>query len=492
MRWIADSIEGLRPGAARRRLRGRGRLHAAPLATGRAPGLAGPRPGGGRRRDRPGPPPAGPAHLTVPARDHGRCPGDPAPGAQLLRRRGGGRRLRSGGGALAPGHGRVDEGRPAGAATRRPLRAERDRSGPAVRCSAPRRPRCCASSADVRAVALAGARRARTWCCWLPSGRCRAPSDRRPVGPGPSTAARFAGSPKTPSRCATTTRPRTSCSARWLASDGHARVHLHHAAPHACAPARQGGALRRHARLLPRGEDRRAGRQRRRQVDASADHGRGRHRVSRQGRPRGRGHRGAARAGAPARREQGRPGQRRGRRPPAAGHARPVQRAGGQLLRGHRGRVRGPPGEDRRRRRLEPRHAAGHRDGCPALPAGRLGRGPPQRGRAPPRGPLPAPALPARPAAAGRAHQPPGRGLGRLAGAPPARLPGRRGGRDPRPLLPRQRGRLDPGARPRPGASRSRATIRPGWSRSRPAWPRRRSRSPPASARWPGSWSGCG
>ena len=55
-----------------------------------------------------------------------------------------------------------------------------------------------------------------------------------------------------------------------------------------------------------------------------------------------------------------------------------------------------------------------------------------------------------RPAAARRAHQPPRRRVGRLAGAPPGGLQGHRRGRDPRSLLPRQRGRLDPRARPRP------------------------------------------
>ncbi len=53
------------------------------------------------------------------------------------------------------------------------------------------------------------------------------------------------------------------------------------------------------------------------------------------------------------------------------------------------------------------------------------------------------------PAAAGRAHQPPRRRVGGLAGAPPGRVQGHDRGRHPRPLLPRQRGRLDPRARPR-------------------------------------------
>ena len=54
------------------------------------------------------------------------------------------------------------------------------------------------------------------------------------------------------------------------------------------------------------------------------------------------------------------------------------------------------------------------------------------------------------PAAARRAHQPPRRGVGGLAREAPRGLPRHRRCGDPRPLLPRQRGRLDPGARPRP------------------------------------------
>ena len=55
------------------------------------------------------------------------------------------------------------------------------------------------------------------------------------------------------------------------------------------------------------------------------------------------------------------------------------------------------------------------------------------------------------PAAARRAHQPSRRRIGGLARALPAGLHGHGGRGHPRPLLPRQRRRLDPGARPRPG-----------------------------------------
>ena len=64
-------------------------------------------------------------------------------------------------------------------------------------------------------------------------------------------------------------------------------------------------------------------------------------------------------------------------------------------------------------------------------------------------------------------------------------------GRHPRPLLPRQRRRLDPRARPRQGAARSRATTRRGSSRSRRDSPSRRRPSRPAGARSRASSSGC-
>ena len=97
----------------------------------------------------------------------------------------------------------------------------------------------------------------------------------------------------------------------------------------------------------------------------------------------------------------------------AARAARPLQRARRELLRRDRGRVRAPAGADRRRRRLEPRHAARQGDGRAALPARRRRRHDALRRRAPPRRALPAAALAARPAAARRAHQPPRRRVGR-------------------------------------------------------------------------------
>ena len=84
---------------------------------------------------------------------------------------------------------------------------------------------------------------------------------------------------------------------------------------------------------------------------------------------------------------------------------------------------------------------------CPpgdTLDRGALGR------RAAPGGAVPAAAAAARHPAARRAHQPPRRRVGGLARAAPAALRGHRHRGHPRPLLPRQRGRLDPRARPRP------------------------------------------
>ena len=114
---------------------------------------------------------------------------------------------------------------------------------------------------------------------------------------------------------------------------------------------------------------------------------------------------------------------------------------------GAAGRGAGP---DRAAGCLGPRPRSGRGHGRAALPpAGRrrihaLGR------RAPPGGAVPAAALEPRPAAAGRADQPPRRRVGGVAGAVPGAVL-RHGARGhPRSLLPGQRGRLDPRARPRP------------------------------------------
>ena len=97
------------------------------------------------------------------------------------------------------------------------------------------------------------------------------------------------------------------------------------------------------------------------------------------------------------------------------------------------------------------------------------------------RGAVPAAAVQARPAAAGRADQPPRRRERGVAGAVPAALSRHGGGGDARPLLPRQRRGLDPGAGPRHAASPGRATTPPGSSRRKSAWRSRRARKRRAS-----------
>ena len=166
---------------------------------------------------------------------------------------------------------------------------------------------------------------------------------------------------------------------------------------------------------------------------------------------------GPARAGAGARPGQGRARQRRGRRPPAARPARPLQRD-------QRRRSPSPTPTTTRcspsRRRCRTRSTAldlwqlddklDHAMDALRLPEGdrdveTLSGG--ERRRV---------ALcrlllsVARPAAPRRADEPPRRRVGALARALPRRLQGHRRRRHARPLLPRQRRRLDPRARPRP------------------------------------------
>ena len=227
-------------------------------------------------------------------------------------------------------------------------------------------------------------------------------------------------------------------------------VHLHHAQARPALPARQGGPRRHLPVVLSRRQDRRAGLQRRGQVDAAEDHGGDRHRVRRPGPACPQRHGRAARAGARARSRQGRQGQRGGRRRRDPGAARPLQRAVDELHRRDRRRVLPGAGADRRRRRLEPRHHARVRHGRAALPATRRRRDHALRRRATPGGHVPAAAAPAGPAAARRAHQPPGRRVGGVARAAPPGLQGHDRGHHPRSLLPGQRGRVDPRARPRP------------------------------------------
>ena len=130
----------------------------------------------------------------------------------------------------------------------------------------------------------------------------------------------------------------------------------------------------------------------------------------------------------------------------SAKFAEPLERRRDERADGGAGQA---PGPDRRRERLGARAHARDRDGCAAPAAGRQRRHHLVGRREAPRGALPPAALEARHAAARRAHQPPGRRVGGLARALPGRVPrhGRR--RHARPLFPRQRGGLDPRARPR-------------------------------------------
>ncbi len=197
-------------------------------------------------------------------------------------------------------------------------------------------------------------------------------------------------------------------------------------------------------------QDRRARRQRLRQVDPAAHHGGHRHRVHR----RGLGRRGRPcrlpRAGAAARCRQERARERDGGRRPAEGDPRPLQRARRQLLGRDRRRDDQSAGRDRGQGAVGPRLQGRPGHGRAAMPARRRRRDQAVRRRAAARGALPAAARSAGAAPARRADQSSRRRVGALARGPSAQLSGRDPDRHPRPLLPRQRHRLDPRARPRP------------------------------------------
>ena len=106
-------------------------------------------------------------------------------------------------------------------------------------------------------------------------------------------------------------------------------------------------------------------------------------------------------------------------------------------------------------------------------------------------------ALPAAPGAAGhaaprRADQPPRRRIRGVAGTVPPGVPGHGGGGHARPLLPRQRGRLDPGARPRPRHPLAGELLVLARAEAGSASRGRRGRRPPASEPSSASWSGSG
>ena len=164
-----------------------------------------------------------------------------------------------------------------------------------------------------------------------------------------------------------------------------------------------------------------------------------------------------------------------------------------------RRRLRRADGRDGRGAdRARPPQRLGHRlparagDGRAALPAaGRAGRHALRR-RAPPGRALQAAAAAARPAAAGRADQPPGRRVGALAGGPPQGVPRSGAGRHPRPVLPGQRGGVDPRARPRPDPPvRGQLLDLPG-DQEGPGCRSRASGTPSGPRSWSASWSGPG
>ena len=159
------------------------------------------------------------------------------------------------------------------------------------------------------------------------------------------------------------------------------------------------------------------------------------------------------------------------------GAAGPLQRARGQLLRRHRGRVRPPPGPHRRGRRLEPRHPARHGDGRAAPPA--AGRRRQHRSRA-------ASAAASRSAGCCSAHPTCCCSTSRPTTSTPSRWPGSsatsrstRAPSWPSPTTATSSTTSPAGSSSWTAAtaSPSGATTRAGWSRSRRAWPRRTARS---------------
>ena len=267
-------------------------------------------------------------------------------------------------------------------------------------------------------------------------------------------------------------------------------IHLHDVQAQQGPSAGQDGVEGHLAELLSGRQDRGPRSQRDRQVDPAADHGRRRHRVPGRGPARARRLGRPARAGAAPGRVQGRAGQRRGRRARAARAARPLQRAVDELLRRDRGRVRAPPGPDRRRRRLGARPDARPGDGRPALPARRRRRerveGGERRRVALARLLLPSPTCCCSTSPPTTSTPSPSPGWSAI-------WPTTRARSSPSPTIATSSTTSRAGFSSWTAATgcRSRATTRRGSSRRRSGSPRRRRPSRPASARSSRSSSGC-
>ena len=147
-------------------------------------------------------------------------------------------------------------------------------------------------------------------------------------------------------------------------------VHLSHGRPLQDLSRQPQGLGEHPSVVLSRRQDRRAGRQRLRQIDAAAHHGRHRQGVHR----RGLGVRGRARGlpatGAAARCDQDRARERDGGCRAAEGHPRSLQRTRRELLGRERGRDDQAAGRDRVQGAVGSRLQGRPGDGRPALPAG--------------------------------------------------------------------------------------------------------------------------
>ena len=278
-------------------------------------------------------------------------------------------------------------------------------------------------------------------------------------------------------------------------SHPHAPVHLHHEGPAQGHPAGQGDPEGHLAVVLPRRQDRRPRRERRRQVHAAADHGRRRQGLRRRGVPGRR-----ARASATCRRSPCSTRRRTcsstsRRRSPRSANARSTRFEEISAQTTSRdddaldelARAAGP---DRRRERVGPRPARRDRDGRAAPAAGRRRRDDALGRREAPRGAVPAAAAAARPAAARRAHEPPRRRVGGVARALPAGVPGHASSPSPTTATSSTTSPAGSSSSTAARASRGRATTRPGSSRRRSGSRRRRRRPRRGSARSSASSSG--